>query len=568
MAVGSSIFRSVEEQGAKSVVMTGRTAGKWGRGTNPESCNPSHSGVTILIVCELRCHALHIISNKSHRSLAALAAWTLTIFATISSAQIPTITEYGVSTYTTWPWGITAGPDGALWFTEYQRANVGRITTAGVLTEYPVSNSSLGITAGPDGALWFTEYQGNRIGRITTAGVLTEYPVPTPAPSPAYITAGPDGALWFTESNSYVPQINGIGRITTAGVFTEYPMPTPGSAPFGITAGSDGALWFTETQNNKIGRITTAGVFTEYPVSEPSWITAGPDGALWFTFVNGGIGSITTAGVVTVYPPTLLPGEPGGITAGPDGALWFTDTLNNKIGRITTGGVLTEYPVPTFGGLLGITAGSDGALWFTEYLGNNIGRISATSGCQVSPPPSLIKQSGTWGTLQYDRLPGKTIAEKGCALTSLNMALNFLGQSWSPATLNSLLDTAAGGYTARGSVNWGPATAATNGGSTGSPVVFSDLGGWADSNANSGANLNQAIATVEQGICASPALPVIVGVRSQNSKIYDQYVNGKWVNATHFVLVTGEIINPDGTKAFTINDPYYSTTIIGTDELT
>ena len=61
---------------------------------------------------------------------------------------------------------------------------------------------------------------GNKIGRITTAGVVTEYPVPTAGSYPGSITAGPDGALWFTEGAG-----NKIGRITTAGVITEYPVP-------------------------------------------------------------------------------------------------------------------------------------------------------------------------------------------------------------------------------------------------------------------------------------------------------------------------------------------------------
>ena len=64
------------------------------------------------------------------------------------------------------------------------------------------------ITAGPDGALWFTEYSANRIGRITTAGVITEYTVPTASSKPYGIAVGPDGALWFTESNA-----DKIGRI-------------------------------------------------------------------------------------------------------------------------------------------------------------------------------------------------------------------------------------------------------------------------------------------------------------------------------------------------------------------
>ena len=57
-----------------------------------------------------------------------------------------------------------------------------------------------GITAGPDGALWFTEIGANKIGRITTLGVVTnEFTVPTANSDPVFISVGPDGALWFTE---------------------------------------------------------------------------------------------------------------------------------------------------------------------------------------------------------------------------------------------------------------------------------------------------------------------------------------------------------------------------------
>lgn len=56
-----------------------------------------------------------------------------------------------------------------------------------------------GIASGPDGALWFTEYNTNKIGRISTSGAITEYPVISAASYPYSITTGPDGALWFTE---------------------------------------------------------------------------------------------------------------------------------------------------------------------------------------------------------------------------------------------------------------------------------------------------------------------------------------------------------------------------------
>ena len=73
----------------------------------------------------------------------------------------------------------------------------------------PTAGSGLvGITAGPDGNLWFTEQNASKIGRITTAGAITEFAVPTASSEPGGITAGPDGNLWFTEEHG-----NQIGQL-------------------------------------------------------------------------------------------------------------------------------------------------------------------------------------------------------------------------------------------------------------------------------------------------------------------------------------------------------------------
>src|SRR5690349_17248812 len=57
------------------------------------------------------------------------------------------------------------------------------------------------ITSGPDGNLWFTEQGVNKIGRITPAGVITEFPLAASS-GPSGITTGPDGNLWFTERSA------------------------------------------------------------------------------------------------------------------------------------------------------------------------------------------------------------------------------------------------------------------------------------------------------------------------------------------------------------------------------
>ena len=53
-----------------------------------------------------------------------------------------------------------------------------QMATAQTISEFALPNAGsnpYGIAAGPDGALWFTQYNGNRIGRITTAGAITEF---------------------------------------------------------------------------------------------------------------------------------------------------------------------------------------------------------------------------------------------------------------------------------------------------------------------------------------------------------------------------------------------------------
>ena len=55
---------------------------------------------------------------------------------------------------------------------------IARLTIAGVITdEYQLTAGTgpVGITAGPDGALWFTESAVNKIGRTTAINPGSEY---------------------------------------------------------------------------------------------------------------------------------------------------------------------------------------------------------------------------------------------------------------------------------------------------------------------------------------------------------------------------------------------------------
>jgi hypothetical protein len=52
--------------------------------------------------------------------------------------------------------------------------------------------------------LWFVEEIGDKIGRVTTAGVVTELALPTVS-DPEGITARVDGAIWFARQTDLAP---------------------------------------------------------------------------------------------------------------------------------------------------------------------------------------------------------------------------------------------------------------------------------------------------------------------------------------------------------------------------
>jgi virginiamycin B lyase len=145
--------------------------------------------------------------------------------------------------------------------------------TAHTITEFPIPIWVDIIVAGSDGAVWFASHDLNKntIGRITTDGAVTEFPIPVPVGAARAgvfnnLAGGPDGALWFGLVRDTLPLVRpsvgqpwtmSVGRITTAGAISEFPLPSAYLVLDGITAGPDGALWFTEANDKKLGRMTT-----------------------------------------------------------------------------------------------------------------------------------------------------------------------------------------------------------------------------------------------------------------------------------------------------------------------
>jgi virginiamycin B lyase len=319
------------------------------------------------------------------RTSALLVAATFALigaagFAESAAALTPTITAYPTDLPSSAPYAIAAGSDGALWFTELNSREVGRMTVGGTLTLHaalPGGSSAsypYGIAAGSDGAMWFVAQAPSIVGRIDGSGTIQTKALASATANPTHIVSGPDGALWFTEGVT-----KALGRIPAA-----TPLQTPDESrtttegPDGIASGSDGNLWFTEYTAQMIGRMTPGGVTKYFPVTPPTAnpqdITAGPEGALWYTEINPEAIVRTAADGTQRAIPLPTGVFPWAIATGSDGALWVAG--GEAIARVTTDGSVQTFPVPPGAGATSIAAGPDGNVWFNEENFGKIGRIT------------------------------------------------------------------------------------------------------------------------------------------------------------------------------------------------
>jgi virginiamycin B lyase len=173
-----------------------------------------------------------------------------------------------------------------MWATDPGTDSIWRINQVGAASQYAIHKGSqpFGITNGPDGALWFTETGRNRIGRLTIDGTsYTEYAVNSPHSGLAYIIEGSDNALWFTETTA-----NKLGRMQISGQVTnEFPLSPAGSA-YGLAQGLDGNFYFTDPKASTIGQFKTASMVVKtFPTktanAKPTAMTLVPSGEIYFT---------------------------------------------------------------------------------------------------------------------------------------------------------------------------------------------------------------------------------------------------------------------------------------------
>jgi streptogramin lyase len=353
--------------------------------------------------------------------LAVLLAWS-------ASASAATVQLFNVPSADSGLHHIVAGPDGALWFTERTAGNVGRITTAGQISEYPIPNNASGLQdTGPDqivasgGALWFLTDIGESVYRVT--------PGTSPSPAAVYqdrlfnaadLAPSDNGGVWLMEAHGDGNDADGdaLVRVNPDGSSVAYPS-THVNDLYAIALAPDGAAWYNDG-GGFLKRVDDAGSQLNVPLPQPassimevSSIAFGADGSPWFTgydvggsfgagaccaqigHISGGVADLTPVG-----PQHLSDGFLAhSIVRGPDGAMWFAVSAAfadgfNGIGRIDPANRHIEMANLSPYDATDIAFGSDGALWFIDQGANQIGRITINNA--LFPSSALPPAPRVW----------------------------------------------------------------------------------------------------------------------------------------------------------------------------
>ena len=325
------------------------------------------------------------------------------------------ITEFPVPTAGSYPMGITAGPDGNLWFTEAMHGNqIGMINpTTHAITEFavPTAGRSPGDHGGPRRQpLVHRGRQRARSGRSTRRPTPSpSSPSPTPVPGPNGITTGPDGNLWFTDRGDATR--SGSSPCTRTNlVVTQQP-------PASVTAGSGFGL--TVQAQDSSGNLITSfnGTVTVALASNPGGATLG--GTLTVT-ASGGVATFSGLTLTKAASGYTLAATTGGLGQGVTSAMTVTPAAATQL-------VITQQPPAT------VKVSSPFALKasIADAYGNVVTTASGTVSVAFANNPTGATLGGTL-----------TVAVSQGVASFTNLTINKIGSGYTLRVSSSGLTSA------------------------------------------------------------------------------------------------------------------------------
>lgn len=179
----------------------------------------------------------------------------------------------------------TAAFDGAgmLWFTG-QNGIYGRLDPAVGEVEVfdaPRGSGPYGITATPDGDIYFASLAGSYVGAVSPEGAVVELDPPTAGQGARRVWSDSAGAIWVSEWNSgqlsrYVPE---------TGEWAEWPLPGSDPSAYAVYVDEFDQVWVSDFNGNALHRFDPATeTFEMFPLpAQPGNVRQilGRPGEIW-----------------------------------------------------------------------------------------------------------------------------------------------------------------------------------------------------------------------------------------------------------------------------------------------
>ncbi|QAA76078.1 MAG: hypothetical protein BIP78_0312 [Candidatus Bipolaricaulis sibiricus] len=327
------------------------------------------------------------------------AAWRIVLLFTVVGAltaaglgQTVELTRWAIPTPNSLPYGIGIGPDGKVYFTEFNGNKIGQLDpAANEIRERSVSGGPFGLVVSPSGSLFYTLSQANAVETLVFTGGSGRWNLPTPGATPQALVAAPTGPgqvnLWLTERDG-----GKVARFAPAQILVTLPLiitpptmvpPTSVQIPAVITP--------TLPELHPGNPLLPPPIALLMPGSSPpftEWegvggprltyrVAVAPDGRIWFTQEASPLVSLDPGSNTALYHGLPAGTQALGVIVGPNGWVWFTDTSRPAIGVLdpTTGDVRL-WRIP--GGIqpFDLVRDSAGNIWFTDRAANAVGYLS------------------------------------------------------------------------------------------------------------------------------------------------------------------------------------------------
>ena len=160
-------------------------------------------------------------------------------------------------------YGLALDKDGNCWFAEnIPNGQIGKVDAKTLKVQKWAPPTKDGrprrINIGPDGMVWFAEFNAGNLGRFDPkTETFKEFPLPGPGPEATPYALGVDknGTVWY--SSEHLDVVGNLDPKT--GRVIEYPFPQSENTMREFFSDAQGRMWFGSPANNKVGYFYLAG---------------------------------------------------------------------------------------------------------------------------------------------------------------------------------------------------------------------------------------------------------------------------------------------------------------------